>query len=160
MIPFRSANRHRIRVLAAIAAALLASRSDAFVLCARNGSSGVPSDGATVKVRAACKDNESLVDAGALGLTTGFTTTTVRTGNTITTNAALSTPASCAAGEVATGGGVLSSAANGGVAAVRSSQPQPDAPGATPTAWRATVENVSDTGTVTATAYVVCATTP
>jgi hypothetical protein len=111
-------------------------------------------------VRTACRDNESLVDAGALGLATGFTTTTVRTGNTITTNAALSTSALCAAGEVATGGGVLSSAANGGIAAMRSSEPQPDTPGATPTSWRVTVENVSDTGTITATAYVVCAATP
>ncbi len=67
--------------------------------------------------------------------------------------------AACAAGEVATGGGVLSSAANGGVAAVRSSEPQPDTAGATPTSWRVIVENVADPGTVTATAYVVCAAT-
>lgn len=160
MTPFPRPHPHAISVLAAFAVALLSSRADALVLCARNGSGGVPNDGASVKVRAVCKDNESVVDAGALGLTTGFTTTVVRIGDTISTNGSLSTPALCAAGEVATGGGVESTAANGGVAAVRSSRPEPDTPGATPNGWRATVANVSDTGTITATAFVVCATTP
>src|SRR5262249_10855886 len=115
-----------------------------------------PSEGASVKVRGLCRDNEVALDATALGLV-AQRTFTVRTGNQVTTNASLSTPAFCEPGEVATGGGVLATSANGGVAAVRSSRPQPGDAGATRTGWRSTVLTAPDTGTIRATAYVVCA---
>jgi hypothetical protein len=157
MTPIRS-NIRATWLVAACVTAALASPARAVVLCARE-SNGVPSEGASVKVRAICKDNEVALDPVALGIATGPTTTIVRTGNPVSTNGTVSTPATCAAGEVATGGGVLSTGTDGGVAVLRSSRPQPDTAGATPTAWRSTVTNLSDTGTITATPYVVCAVT-
>jgi hypothetical protein len=149
-----------IWLLAACAAGMLARAAHGFVLCARGGD-GDPNEGASVKVRSVCKDNETALDPSTLGATASAITTIVRLGNQVSTNHALSTAASCEAGEVATGGGALSSSNDGGLPFMKSSRPQPDTAGATPTAWRTTVENISDTGTFTATAYVVCArTTP
>jgi hypothetical protein len=136
-----------------LAAWTLAAPAHAFVLCAR-GDAG-PNEGASVKVRSACKDNETTIDPGALGLS-ATVSTVVRTGNPLSTNGTLSNPASCLPGEVATGGGALTSSADGGLAVVKSSRPQPDTAGATPTSWRVTVANVSDTGTISSTTYVVC----
>jgi hypothetical protein len=145
-------------LLAAFLAGASSTPADAFVLCARKSNgAAAPSEGAGVKVRSVCKDNEATLDAAALGLTTGLTSTIVRTGNQVSTNFAVSTAASCEPSEVATGGGVLATGTNGGVAVMRASRPQPDTAGSVPTAWRSTVQNLSDTGTITATAYVVCA---
>ena len=140
-----------------LVAGALVTPAHPFVLCARSGNGADPSEGASVKIRSICKDNETSVDPPTLGLAVGAVSAVVRTGNQITTDGSVSSPASCEAGEVATGGGVLAMAADGGIAAVRTSRPQPDTPGATPTSWRAIVENVSDTGTIAATTYVVCA---
>jgi hypothetical protein len=145
-------------LLASFLAGASSTPADAFVLCARksNGATA-PSEGAGVKVRSVCKDNEATLDAAALSLATGLTSTLVRTGSQLSTSGTVSTPANCAAGEVATGGGVLATGASGGVAVMRSSRPQPETAGASPTGWRVTVQNLSDTGTITVTAYVVCA---
>ena len=140
-----------------LAAGALAAPAQAFVLCARSGSDGGPNEGASVKVRRVCKDNETALDAATLGLAAPTLSTIVRTGNQISTNGTLSSPASCDAGEVATGGGALSTGADGALPVIRSSRPQPDTAGATPTAWRTTVANIADTGTITVTPYVVCA---
>jgi hypothetical protein len=40
---------------------------------------------------------------------------------------------------------------------MRSSRPQPDTVGATPTGWRVPEVNSAGTGTITLTTYVVCA---
>ncbi len=144
---------------AGCAAAALATPARAFVLCARSGNGADPNDGASVKVRSACRDNEAALDAAALGVSPALPATLVRTGDTISTNGTLSTPASCADGEVATGGGALTSGTGGGIPVLRSSRPQPDDAGATPTAWRVVVSNAGDAGTITATTYVVCAPT-
>jgi hypothetical protein len=147
-------------LLAAFAAGMLARSAHGFVLCARGGD-GDPNEGASVKVRSVCKDNETAVDPSTPGASASAITTIVRTGNQISTNHTLSTPANCVDGEVATGGGALSSGNDDGVPVIKSSRTQPDTAGATPTAWRTTAENISDTGTITATAFVVCArTTP
>jgi hypothetical protein len=149
-----------IWLLAACAAGMLARSAHGFVLCARGGD-GDPNEGASVKVRSVCKDNESALDPATLGASASAISTIVRTGNQISTNGTVSSPANCEAGEVATGGGAIATGADGGLPAIRSSRPQPDLAGATPTAWRTTVTNISTTGTITATAYVVCArTTP
>ena len=140
-----------------LVAGALVAPAHAFLLCARSGNGADPSEGASVKIRSACKDNETSLDPTTLGLATGAVSPIVRTGNQITTNGTLSTPANCEAGEVATGGGALATGSNGGIPAMRSSRPQPETDGATPTGWRVNVGNVSDTGTITATAYVVCA---
>jgi hypothetical protein len=145
-------------LLTTCAAGVLVGPARAAVLCARaSHGATAPNDGATVKVRGACKPNEATLDPAALGIATGLATTVVRTGNQVSTNGALSTSAFCAAGEVATGGGALATGTNDGVAALRSSRPQPDDADATPTGWRVTVANQADKGTITATAYVVCA---
>ena len=129
-----------------------AAPAHGFVLCARGD--GTPNEGASVKVRTACKDNETTVDPDLLGRTTA--SAIVRKGNTVTTNGSLSSPASCLQGEIATGGGATTSTTGGGLAALKTSHPEPDDPGSTPTAWRVAVTNVSDTGTITSTTYVVC----
>ena len=143
-------------LLAACAAGTLAAPAQAFVLCARGDDA--PNEGASVKVRSVCKDNETALDPAALGVSSAPTiATVVRTGSPLGVNGLLSGLASCLAGEVATGGGVRTIAAGGGVPLIRASHPQPDAPGATPTGWRTSVQNISDGGTITATTFVVCA---
>ncbi len=142
-----------------LAAGTLATPAHAFVLCARSTNGTDPIDGVAVKVRSACRVTEVALDPATLGLTPGGISTIVRTGNQITTNASVSTPANCEPGEVATGGGAIATGANGGIAVMRSSRPEPETAGPTPTSWRTTVENSSATGTITATAYVVCAST-
>ena len=52
---------------------------------------------------------------------------------------------------------MLSTGTGGGEAAVRSSRPQPETPGETPTAWHVTVANIAGAGTITVTPFVVCA---
>jgi hypothetical protein len=142
---------------AAILIAGLVSHVSAAVLCGRrDGATAAIADGATLKLRTACKSNELPVNAADLALApaSGFS---VRTGNTVTTNGTVSTAATCEAGEVATGGGILALGNDGGVPVMRSSRPQPDTAGATPTAWRVTEANSAGAGTITVTAYVVCA---
>jgi hypothetical protein len=117
----------------------------ASVLCGRQ-SGGHIVDGATIKLRQSCKSNELAVNPLELGLTSP-PHLLVRTGNTITTNGSVSTAASCEDGEVATGGGALATGANGGLPVTRSSHPQPDDPGSTPTGWRVTIVNTADSGT-------------
>jgi hypothetical protein len=131
----------------------VAAPAHAFVLCARGD--GDPNEGASVKVRSACKDNETAIDTALLD---GSRTTTaiVRTGNVITTNGSLSSPANCLPGEIATGGGAITNATGGGSVVLKSSRPQPETAGETPTGWRVTVANIGDAGTVTSTTYVVC----
>lgn len=127
------------------------------MLCGRrNGATAEIADGATLKLRTACKSNELPVNAADLGLApaSGFI---VRSGNTVSTNGALSSPASCEPGEVATGGGGLAVGNDGGLPVMRSSRPQPDTVGAAPTGWRVTEVNSAGTGTITLTTYVVCA---
>jgi hypothetical protein len=159
----RAARRRRGAPVAALVAALVATHAlaaDAAVLCARRAAGGTQAaEGATVKIRASdCRDNEVPVEAAALGLpAAGLTTTVVRTGNQVTTNGSLSTSAACEPGEVATGGGALNQGNDGGLPVLRSSRPQPEAAGGTPTSWRVTVTNSAATGTITATAFVVCA---
>ena len=148
------------RLLASALLVAVALQADASVLCGRrNGDTDEVSDGASVKVRSACRSNEVELDAATLGLagTPSLVTTVVRTGNTVSTSGSLSTPALCESGEVATGGGALSLGTNGGVPVLRSSRPEPETAGATPTSWRASVANVAGTGSITATAFVVCA---
>jgi hypothetical protein len=143
--------------VAAILIAGLASHASAAVLCGRrNGATAEIADGATLKLRTACKSNELPVNAADLGLApaSGFI---VRTGNTVSTNVGVSSPASCEPGEVATGGGGVAVGNDGGLPVMRSSRPQPDTAGATPTGWRVTEENSAGTGTITLTTYVVCA---
>jgi hypothetical protein len=146
------------RLLAATIALGLAARADASVLCGRRNGDEL-ADGASVKVRSACKSNELPVDAAALGLAgaPGLVTTVVRTGSPITTNGTVSTPANCADGEVATGGGALSAAVSGGLPVLRSSRPEPETAAGTPTGWRVTVVNSAGTGMITVTPFVVCA---
>lgn len=144
-------------MLTLCAAGALSAPAHAFVLCAHNASTGDPSEGASVKIRSACKDSETTLDPSVLGVSPSGISTIVRTGDQITTNGGLSTPASCQPGEVATGGGVLTVGNAGGIPAMKASRPEPDTAGATPTGWRVTVANIADTGTITATAYVVCA---
>jgi len=151
----------RRRGIAATVTAMLfasfASHASGAVLCGRvNAATGEIADGATLKLRTACKSNELPVNAADLGLgpASGFI---VRTGNTVTTNGSLSSPANCEPGEVATGGGVLATGNDGGLPVMRSSRPQPETAGAAPTSWRVTEVNSAGTGTITATAYVVCA---
>ena len=135
----------------------LASHVSAAVLCGRrDAGSAEIADGATLKLRTACKSNELPVNAADLGLASvsGFV---VRTGNTVSTNVSVSTPANCEPGEFATGGGALALGNDGGLPVMRSSRPQPETAGAAPTAWRVTEVNSAGTGTITVTAYVVCA---
>src|SRR5262249_21911463 len=113
-----------------LVAGSLAAPAHAVTLCARSGNGADPNDGATVKVRSACKDTETALDPATLGLSAPGVSTIVRTGDQITTNGSVSTPASCEAGEVATGGGALSVGNDGGVAVLRSSRPQPETAGA------------------------------
>ena len=127
----------------------------ASVLCGRQ-SGGRIADGAIIKLRDSCKSNELAVNPLEVGLTSQ-PHVVVRTGSTVSTNGALSSRASCEAGEVATGGGGLSTGANGGLPVMRSSRPEPDDPGATPTAWRVTIVNSSAMGTITVVPYAVCA---
>jgi hypothetical protein len=127
------------------------------VLCGRrDGATGQIADGASLKLRTACKSNELPVNVSDLGLgsVSGFI---VRTGNTVSTNGSVSSPANCEPGEFATGGGVLALGNDGGSPVMRSSRPQPETAGATPTGWRVTEVNSAATGTITATTYVVCA---
>jgi hypothetical protein len=143
--------------VAAILIAGSASHVSAAVLCGRrNAATAEIADGATLKLRTACKSNELPVNAADLALApaSGFI---VRTGNTVSTNAALSSAASCEPGESATGGGALAQGNDGGLPVMRSSRPQPDSTGSMPTAWRVTEVNGAGTGTITVTAYVVCA---
>jgi hypothetical protein len=147
-------------IVAAVAAILIAgfaARVGAAVLCGRrNAATAEIADGATLKLRTACRSNELPVNAADLGLqpASGFV---VRAGNTVTTNGTVSTAASCEAGEIATGGGILALGNDGGAPVMRSSRPQPDAAGSTPTGWRTTEANSAGTGTITVTAYAVCA---
>jgi hypothetical protein len=142
-------------LLAACAAGTLVTPAHGFVLCARGD--GAPNEGASVKVRSVCKDNETALDPTTLGASAARIATVVRTGNQITTNGSLSSPASCLDGEVATGGGALTSGTAGGLPVIKASRPEPDAAGATPTGWRVTVQNIADAGTVTSKTFVVCA---
>jgi len=107
-------------------------------------------------VRTTCKTSEQQVDPAAIGIQ-GLSKATVRTGNTISTNAGLSTSAFCQTGEVATGGGALTSVSGGAEITVSSSRPQPETAGSVPTSWRISASNLSSTGLITATAYAVCA---
>jgi len=142
---------------AALLAAGLASQADAAVLCGRrSAATGEIADGATIKLRTVCRDNELAVNPFEVGLQSQ-PTVVVRTGNAVTTAGSVSTPASCEPGEVATGGGVLSAASNGAEPVLRSSRPQPETPGATPTGWRVTVANGTGAGTITVTPFAVCA---
>jgi len=133
--------RRPIGLVAAVVAALLAhaGRADALVLCAKqNAKTHAITEGASLKLRTTCKASEQQVDPASIGLqgSVGTGNVVVRVGSEITTNGTVSTPANCTAGEVATGGGALSVGAGGGEAAMRSSRPQPDTAGATPTGWR------------------------
>ena len=147
--------RRPVWIAAALVAAGISGQASASVLCGRQ-SGGRIADGATIKLRDVCRSNELAVNPLDVGLTSQ-PHLIVRTGNTVSTNVSLSTLASCEAGEVATGGGALSTGANGGTPVIRSSRPQPDEPGSVPTAWRVTVANTSASGTITAVAYAVCA---
>jgi hypothetical protein len=135
-----------------------ATGAEATVLCGKlNSATGHVRDGSSLHVRSACKTSEVQLDAAALGLQV-LGTLAVRMGNAVSTSGSLSTPANCNSGEVATGGGLIGTAADGGEIAVRSSRPQPETAGATPTGWRVSAGNLNvPTGTITATAYVVCA---
>jgi hypothetical protein len=158
-VPRRSQQRSVWLGAALVVLAAFASRADAFVLCAhRNSKTAAIADGAALKLRTTCKSSEQQVDPASIGLqgSLGAGNVVVRTGNTISTNGTVSTPANCNAGEVATGGGALSIGNNGGEPAIRSSRPEPDTAGATPTGWRTTVVNSAGTGTITVTAYAVC----
>jgi len=149
-------NRPRpVWIAAALVVLGLGGLARASVLCGRQ-SGGQIADGAAIKLRDSCKSNELAVNPLELGLTSQ-PHPVVRTGNTVSTNFSLSTQASCEDGEVATGGGGVATGVNGGFAVTRSSRPQPDDPGSTPTAWRVTVVNTADSGTISAVAYVVCA---
>jgi hypothetical protein len=160
MLRVRTDVRRRLALrfaLVAVCFSLLGSPAlgRAAVLCGKkNTTTGELLEGTGLHVRSECKSTEIQASLSALGLQPKFA---VRSGNTITTNGSLSTPATCQPGEIATGGGVLATGANGGVPAMRSSRPLPDDAGAVPTSWRTTVGNVEATGTITATAYVVCA---
>jgi hypothetical protein len=130
----------------------------AAVLCGRkNATTGELLEGTALHVRSACRATEVQASLASLGLLPQFT---VRSGNQITTNASVSTAAVCQPGEVATGGGALSTGATGGNPAIRSSEPQPNDPGSVPTSWRAIVANTATTGTITVTAYAVCVSAP
>ena len=147
--------------LVAVAAAVLVSASwaDASVLCAhKNNKTGAITEGATPKLRAACKSSELPVDPASVGLqrTLGASNVVVRTGSTVTTNGSLSTLARCESGEVATGGGAVSIGNDAGAPFMRTSRPHPDTAGESPTGWRTAVVNTAGTGTMTVTAYVVC----
>src|SRR5262249_62387129 len=77
----------------------LAAHVSAAVLCGRRDAATAEiADGATLKLRTACKSNELPVNAADLGLgsVSGFV---VRTGNTVSTNVSVSTPANCEPGE-------------------------------------------------------------
>ena len=146
-------------VLVALATMLAAPTGcAALAICAhKNAKTGAIKDGTTLKLRATCKASEQQVDPAAIGLQSAVANhIAVRTGNQITTNGTLTTPAVCDTGEVATGGGAFSLNNSGGIAAIRSSRPDPDTDGATPTGWRVRVQNIADTGTITVTAYAVC----
>jgi hypothetical protein len=146
-------------VVAVATSAASVSSANAFVLCAhKNTKSGVIVEGAVLKLRTACKASEDQVDPASVGLqgSLGTSNVVVRTGSAIGTNGTVSTPANCNGGEVATGGGALSIASSGGDPVLRSSRPEPDTAGATPTGWRVTVANSSGTGSITVTPYVVC----
>jgi len=81
-----------------------------------------------------------------------------RLGNQITTNGGLQTSAVCLAGEVATGGGAVTSAASGGQINITASRPEPETAGSTPTSWRISATNVgSASGTITVQTFVICA---
>lgn len=156
MMPLEGRRRIAATV-AAILIASLASRASAALLCGRrNGATAEIADGATLKLRTTCKSNELPVNAADLGLAPA-SGSIVRTGSTVSTNGALSSAASCEPGEVATGGGGLAVGNDGGLPVMRSSRPQPDTAGATPTGWRVTEVNSAGTGTITLTTYVVCA---
>lgn len=144
------------RLGAALLATALTSGTASALVCARADSTGHLREGTTLKLRSVCRSTERAVDAAALGL--GLRNLIVRTGNPISTNGTVSTPSNCDAGEVAAGGGALSVGSTGGDPAMRSSRPEPETDGATPTAWRVTVENTAGTGTITVTPYVVCGT--
>jgi len=149
-------NRCRpIWIAAALMAAGLGGQARASVLCGRQ-SNGRIADGATIKLRDICKSNELAVNPLEVGLTSQ-PHVVVRTGNTVSTNFSLSTAASCEPGEVATGGGALSTGSGGGLPVMRTSRPQPDDPGSVPTGWRVTVVNTATSGTFTAVAYAICA---
>lgn len=138
-------------------ALLVATGADATVVCGKlDAKTGHVRDGSAVHVRNACRPSEVQLDAAALGLQV-LGTLTVRTGNTISTNGIVSTSAICNPGEVATGGGLLGLSNDGGQPVLRSTRPEPDTAGATPTSWRSTAANLSTTGTITVTAYAVCA---
>jgi hypothetical protein len=149
----------RLALVLVLLSSAVPTPATALVLCAKhNRKTGAITDGAPLKLRTTCKTSETQVDPGSIGLQSALGTgnVTVRLGDQITTNATVSTPANCSAGEVATGGGILATGNGGGVAAMRESIPQPDTAGATPTGWRSIVENTQATGTITATAYAVC----
>ena len=142
-----------------VTVAMLASSTDAgaTVLCAAfNRTTGTLREGATLKVRTTCKASEQQVDPAAIGIQ-GLSKLTVRTGNTVSTNGGLATSALCQQGEVATGGGALTSVSGGAEITVRSSRPQPDTAGSVPTSWRINASNLNSAGMITATAYAVCA---
>jgi hypothetical protein len=64
----------------------------------------------------------------------------------------------CAEDERATGGGIDVSAADGGEAVIVSSHPTPADFSSKPSGWAGSARNVAGTGSVEATAYVICAT--
>ena len=157
MHSFGSSDRGPVPIwLLAVSLSLLAlpAVGGAAVLCGKtNPSTGELREGSELHVRSTCKATEQQVTLTALGLESKYT---VRAGNQITTNGALSTPAICEPGEVATGGGAIATGNNGGNPAIRSSRPQPDTVGSVPTSWRTTVANQAGAGTITVTAYAVC----
>ena len=145
------------RLLAVFLVVLAAPGANATMVCGKlDSNTGHVRDGSALHVRSACRTSEVQLDAAALGLQV-LGTLTVRTGNQLTTNGTVSTPANCNAGEVATGGGALSLANAGALPAIRSSRPEPETAGSTPTGWRTTVTNTSPDGTISVTAYAVCA---
>jgi hypothetical protein len=144
------------RTTLVLVAALALSRTvHASSLCVRRNGSGVPSEGATVKLRTTCASNEIALDPASVAFTVP-PVVTVRTGSPISTTGTVSTPAPCAAGEVATGGGALSIGSGGGSPVIRSSRPEPETAGAVPTSWRVTVANEGAAGSITVTPYAVC----
>lgn len=141
-----------------LATLLTSAPAGAAVLCGtKDRITGQLRDGASLHVRSVCRTNEVQADLASLGLS-AQPHLTVRLGNTITTNIALSSSSACDPGEVATGGGAVASGASGGEAVLRMSRPDPDGEGGVPTGWRVGVANANaPTGTITSTTYTVCA---
>ena len=142
--------RRSVWLAATLAAVGSVVGADAAVLCARkSASTGLAVEGATVKVRSECRPSEVPVNP--------LPNLVVRAGSPFGAGGSVSTLALCDAGEVATGGGATVVGNDGGIGALRSSRPQPEAEGSVPTSWRINAFNSAPTGSITATAFVVCA---